>query len=215
MKTAFRIIVLAGVLALAACQKEDATKDYGFPKVYIPQATVTGIDNSYPVPQGPFYRNSVHTCSYDSASGKLEIILGVMRSGYFSNQQAYSVKLGVSAEETSRKLTELGAGAAQLPQAVCDIPDRISVEAGTSGNTCCLGVDLKALSAQRASFYAGGAYKLLVLGLEISDLQGPADYTLADKNTSVVLVLDLGSEHWDNAPADKPESKVRALFPFD
>ena len=216
MKALYRILFFALALALAACQPEDATKDYGFPKVYIPQATMTGIDNSYPVPAGPFYRNSVYTCSYDSQSGKLEIVLGVIRSGYLANQQAYSVSLGVSEAETTRKLTELGdAVAAKLPEAVCTIPSHISVEAGTSGNTCLVSVDLKALSAQRATFYSAGVYKKLVLGLEISNLQGPADYALAEKNTSVVLVLDLGSEHWDTVAEDKPEHQVRALFPFD
>ena len=52
---AYKLLLLIALTAgIAACSKEDATKDYGFAKVYIPQATVTGIDNSYPIPLGPF-----------------------------------------------------------------------------------------------------------------------------------------------------------------
>lgn len=218
MKTLCKILLIIAAVAFSACRKEDANKDYGFPKVYIPQATVTGIDNSYPIPQGPFYRNSVYTCSYDRQSGKLEIVLGVIRSGYFARQSAYSVSLGVSSAETTRKLEEYANAeipAAALSPSLCTIPDKISVPEGESGATCRIAVDLKALSQQRAAIFEGGRYKLLVLGLEISQLQGPADYVLADQYTSVVVVLDLGSEHWDSVPADKPESEVRSLFPFD
>lgn len=218
MKTLFKTLLFVAAVALAACRKEDANKDYGFPKVYIPQATVTGIDNTYPIPLGPFYRNSVYTCAYDRQSGKLEIVLGVIRSGYFAKQPAYSVSLGVSDTETSRKLEEYakaGTPAAALSTSLCTIPGSISVPEGESGATCKIGVDLRALSQQRASIYEDGTYKLLVLGLEISRIQGPAEYTLADQYTSVAVVLDLGSEHWDSVSADKPESEVRTLFPFD
>lgn len=217
MKHIYKLLLIAAV-ALVSCGKDDATMDYGFPKVYIPQATVTGLDNSYPIPLGPFYRNSVYSCAYDSSTGKLGIALGVIRSGYLSHQQAFSVDLGVSQEETSRKLAEYSDGgtpAAALPVSVCTIPDKISVEEGNSGGTCTVQVDLKALAGNRPSIYADGVYKLLVLGLQISNLSGPSEYSLADNYTSVVIVLNLGSEEWDNVASDKPESQVRKLFPFD
>ena len=125
MKTLHKILLISLSLALTACGKEDATKDYGFARVYIPQATVTGIDNSYPIPLGPFYRNSVYSCSYDDASGSLEIVLGVIRSGYFAHQQAYSVTLGVSEALTSAKVAALetaGTPVAALPAELCTIP---------------------------------------------------------------------------------------------
>ena len=217
MKNICKLLLIA-MVALTACGKDDATMDYGFPKVYIPQATVTGLDNSYPIPLGPLYRNSVYCCSYDKASGKLGIVLGVIRSGYLSRQQAFSVDLSVSQQETDRKLVEYADGgtpAAELPVSVCDIPGQISVEEGNNGGTCMVSVDLKALSGRRASIYQDGVYKLLVLGLEISNLKGPSEYTLADNYTSVVIVLDLGSAEWDSVDADKPESEVRKLFPLD
>lgn len=205
--------MLLAALLLSACQKEDANKDYGFAKVYIPQATVTGIDNSYPIPMGPFYQNSKYTCSYSQETGKLDIVVGVIRSGYFSVQQGYSVSLSVSAGLTNEKVTELGGVA--LPTAVCTVPGTITVPDGLSGATVNVSVDLKTLSAQRATFQDTEGYKKLVLGLEISNLSGPAEYSLADSNTSVAIVLDLGSEHWDTVPAGKPETEVRTLFPLN
>ncbi len=216
MKRIFGLLLTAALVAFASCDKNDATADYGFPKVYIPQATVTGLDNTYPIPLGPFYRNSTYSCSYEN--GILSIALGVIRSGYLAKQQAFSVDLGVSKADTDRKLAEYadaGTPAAALPQSVCTIPGKISVEEGTNGGTCKVLVDLKALAASRSSYYANGVYSLLVLGLQISNLTGPAEYTLADNYTSVVIVLDLGSSEWDDVAADKPESEVRKLFPFD
>ena len=106
MKNIVKILGLALVLLLPACQADDATKDYGFAKVYIPQATVTGLDNSYPIPLGAFYQNSVYTCRYDKPSGKLQIALGVIRSGYFAQQKAFTVDLSYSQGATQEKLAE-------------------------------------------------------------------------------------------------------------
>lgn len=219
MKALYKTFLLTlGLAFLTACGKEDAVKDYGFGRVYIPQATVTGIDNSYPIPLGPFYRNSVYCCSYNQDNGMLDIAVGVIRAGYFAHQEAYSVSLGATEALTAAKLKaleEAGTPAAALPVDVCSIPGSLSVPEGESGATCKVRVDLKALAARRASFYADGQYRKLVLGLEISGLNGPDSYSLADQNTSVVILLDLGSEHWDSVSADKPESQVRSLFPFD
>lgn len=218
MKTLSKIILLTlALIAAGACQKSDATKDYGFAKVYIPQAGVTGLDNSYPIPLGPFYQNRDYCCKYDPATGKLQIVVGVIRSGYFSQQQAYSVSLGLCKSETERKLAEYAAKeipAVELASDYCTIPATIEVKQGQSGETCYVGVDLKALSLQRTALMSDGRYKLLVLGLEISQLSGPAEYELAAKNTSVVVVLDLNSQHWDTVSSDKPESEVRNLFPL-
>lgn len=214
MKNIVKILGLALVLLLPACQADDATKDYGFAKVYIPQATVTGLDNSYPIPLGAFYQNSVYTCRYDKQSGRLQIALGVIRSGYFARQQAFTVDLSYSQEATQEKLAAYagkGTPAEALPESICTIPGKISVPEGESGGTCYVEVDMKALAARQASLYVNGVYKLLVLGLEISN---PTAYELADNYTSVVIVLDLGSEHWDNVAEDKPESEIRNLFPI-
>ena len=207
MKTIYKILPVLALFVFAACEENDATKDYGFAKVYIPQATVTGLDNSYPIPLGPLNQNSVYACKYDDASGILDIEVGVIRSGYFSVQKGYSVDLSVSAALTSDKLdayADAGTPAAELPSSVVTVPSKISVPDGQSGNSVYVSVDLKALSLQKGSLFVVDKYKLLVLGLEISN---PTEYELADNNTSVVIVLDLNSEHWG--------ADVRTLFPMN
>lgn len=208
MKTLYKILpVLALFFAFAACEENDATRDYGFAKLYIPQATVTGLDNSYPIPLGPFGQNSVYTCKYDNGTGILDIEVGVIRSGYYAEQKGYSVDLKVSDTETADKLatySEAGTPAAELPAAVVTVPSKITVPAGQSGEAVYVSVDLKALALQKTSLWVTDKYKLLVLGLEISN---PTEYELADNNTSVVIVLDLNSEYWD--------TEVRTLFPMN
>lgn len=197
---------------LAGCEPSDANKDYGFPKIYIPQATVTGMDNSYPVPNGPLDQNKTYVCNFKD--GRLNIALGVVRSGALATEKAFSVTLRVSDSETARKIAEYedkGTPVTELPAEVCTIPDRISVDEGENTGTCYLSVDLNLLSQQAASLLEGGAYRLLVLGLEIAD---PTEYELAETNTSVILVLDLNSTEWDAAAAKNlPEGEVRTLFP--
>ena len=210
MKTA-RNIFLAIVMAFAlgSCQQADSEKDLGFTKIYIPQATITGLDNTYPIPNGSLTQNSKYVCKYNEASGTLDINVGVVRSGYVKESKAFSVKLGVCASETQRKLAEYdekGIPASELPLSVCSIPQTISVEQGKNSNSCYVSVNMKALSKDRASIFVGDTYKILVLGLEISD---PTEYELADLNTNVVICIDLNSEEWDKA-----DSPVRVLFPF-
>ena len=198
---------MALVFAFASCDENDATRDYGFAYVYIPQATVTGLDNSYPIPLGPLDQYTSYACKFDSATGRLDIEVGVIRSGYFAQQKGYSVDLGVSASETADKLaaySEAGTPAAELPAAVVTVPSKITVPAGQSGEAVYVSVDLKALALQKASLWVTDKYKLLVLGLEISN---PTEYELAENNTRVVIVLDLNSEYWG--------TDVRTLFPLN
>ena len=131
----------------------------------------------------------------------------MIRSGYLAQQKGYSVDLGISSTQTADKLaaySEAGTPAAELPSAVVTVPSKITVPAGQSGEAVYVSVDLKALSLQKASLWVTDKYKLLVLGLEISN---PTEYELADNNTSVVIVLDLNSEYWG--------TEVRTLFPMN
>ncbi len=199
----------------AGCEPSDATKDYGFPKIYIPQATITGMDNSYPIPNGPIGQNSKYVCNYKD--GKLNIALGVVRAGYLAKEKAFTVDLGVSQSETEKKLAELdskGTPAAALATSLCTIPAKISVAEGENTGTCYVSIDLQELAKDKASITEttaeGDVYKQLVLGLEISN---PTEYELAESNTSVIIILDLNSENWDGL-ADVPEAEVRKLFPL-
>lgn len=198
-------------MTMVGCEPSDANKDYGFPLIYIPQATVTGLDNSYPIPNGPFGQNTKYTCYYED--GKLNIALGVVRAGKLAQEKAFTVDLGVSEDETSKKIEELmgkETPAAALPVSICTIPEKISVPEGENTGTCYISVDLQALSADKAAIMEGEVYKQLVLGLEISN---PTEYELAETNTSVIIILNLNDANWDGLSAETPESAVRKLFP--
>lgn len=204
-------ISIASIFA-CACQKSDANKDYGFPLIYIPQATVTGLDNSYPIPNGPIGQSSNYVCKYNEKTGTLDIALGVVRSGYISNAKGFTVKLRTSNELTDLKLDELlqkSSSAVALPLKYCTIPEIIEVAPGKNSGTCYVSIDMKGLSSE--SLYDGSEYKRLVLGLEIYE---PSAYELAQSNTSVVIIVDLNSTHWDNVAENLPESAIRDLFPI-
>lgn len=203
----------AMVSVLAGCEPSDANKDYGFPMIYIPQATVTGMDNTYPIPNGPLDQNKTYVCNFEN--GKLNIALGVVRAGALARQKAFSVDLKVCDSETARKIAEYDSKeipASELPTGIYTIPDKISVKEGDNTGTCYMTVDLQALAGQASSIITDGKYQLLVLGLEIAN---PTQYELAENNTSVVIVIDLNSAEWDDALAKNlPEGGVRTLFPI-
>lgn len=207
------LALAAMVSILAGCEPSDANKDYGFPMIYIPQATVTGMDNSYPIPNGPLDQNKTYVCNFKD--GKLNIALGVVRAGAIAKEKAFSVDLKVCDGETARKIAEYdskGVPAAELPISLCTIPGKINVKEGENTGTCYVTVDLKTLAGQASSILTDGKYQLLVLGLEIAN---PTEYELAESNTSVVIVLDLNSSEWDEALAKNlPEGGVRTLFPI-
>ena len=199
MKKIFiNILAVVAAFALSGCEKGDSQKDLGFPVIYIPQATVTGLDNTYPVPAGPL--DQYTTCNCKVEDGKLNVIIGVLRSGFIADRKAYSVSLGECPSETQVKLdgyAEAGIPAMALPAGTYSIPSKIEVPAGENGATCYVSIDLAALAAHKTQITADGGMKLLVLGLEISN---PTQYSLAEKNTSVVMVIDPASEHWGEKP---------------
>lgn len=197
-KILINILVVLAVSALTACTKGDLQKDLGFPVIYIPQATVTGLDNSYPVPAGPLSQYTSRNCMIQD--GKLSIIIGVMRAGFVSDKKGFSVNLGECQSDAERKLAEYeenGVPAMALPAGTYSIPSKIDVPAGQNESTAYVTVDLGALASCRDQIVTPDGSKLLVLGLEISN---PSEYALADANTSVVLVIDPASEYWEGQP---------------
>lgn len=192
------ILVVFAAFSLIGCEKGDSQKDLGFPVIYIPQATYTGLDNTYPVPAGPL--NQYTTCNCNVKDGKLNVIIGVLRSGFVAERKAYSVNLGECPSETQSKLdgyADAGTPAMALPVGTYSIPSKIDVPAGENGATCYISIDLAALAAHKNEIAQGEGFKLLVLGLEISN---PTQYSLAEKNTSVVMVIDPASEYWGETP---------------
>lgn len=208
------IIMLALAMPFVSCEKSDNEVDLGFPVIYIPQATYSGLDNSYNIPRGDMNQLTNYACKYDKATGNLDINVGVVRAGYLKEQKAFSVDLKVCASETDKKLAEFAEkqeAAMAIPESVCNIPAKINVEAGKNGASTYVSVNLKQLAAMPA-IADGEGYKKLVLGLEIAN---PTEYKLADKNTSVVIILDLNDGAWDTVASTNDLSAVRVLFPLN
>lgn len=208
-KLLFAFTLLA--IMLISCEKSDTEKDYGFPVIYIPQATISGLDNSYPVPNGPFGENSTYNCFYKD--GVLNVVLGVVRAGYIADAKEFSVNVGISQEETDLKISELeesGMSALQIPSGSYQLPANLIVNAGENTGTFYLAVNMRELANSSESLRDGDRWKKLVLAVEISN---PSNYELSDSNTRVVVIIDLNSEHWDNVDEDASESDVRTLFP--
>ena len=197
-KILFNILAAVAAFAFISCEKGDSQKDLGFPVIYIPQATVTGLDNSYPVPAGPL--DQLTTCNCKIEDGKLNVIVGVLRAGFIADKKAFSVNLGECPSEAERKLAELtenGTPAMALPAGTYTIPSKIDVPSGENGATCYVSIDIASLASHKAEIAEGEGFKLLVLGLEISN---PTAYSLAETNTSVVMVIDPASEYWGENP---------------
>lgn len=197
-KILFNLLTVLSAFALISCEKGDSEKDLGFPVIYIPQATVTGLDNTYPVPAGPL--DQFTTCNCKIEDGKLNVIVGVLRAGFIADKKAYSVNLGECPSETERKLAEYaesGTPAMALPAGTFSVPSKIDVPSGENGATCYVSIDLASLASHKAEIAQGEVSKLLVLGLEISN---PTNYSLAETNTSVVMVIDPASEYWGEKP---------------
>lgn len=204
-----RILLFAFTLLatmLAGCEKGDSEKDYGFAKIYMPQATITGLDNSYPVPNNgtnPIGTSTKYNCFY--ADGILNINLGVVRAGSIADAKAFSVNVEISQDETDARITKLGtAVAAQLPSEVYQLPASVNVEAGKNTGSFYLSVNLRQLALSSASLKGNHVWKKLVLGVKITN---PTNYELSDKNTSVVTIIDLNSNSWDTV------DDIRTLFP--
>ena len=102
-----KLILLIAFLctcAFAACEG-DGDADYGFGKVYMPQAVSTGgLNNSYAVPSG----GGDYTYNFRVENGTVRIILGVIRSGKLSDKKGYTVDVYTSAEDTAAAVSAFG-----------------------------------------------------------------------------------------------------------
>jgi hypothetical protein len=209
-KWLFAITLLVAIV-FTGCEKGDSDSDIGIPVIYIPQATITGLDNSYPVPNGPLGQNTSYNCFYKD--GVLNIALGVVRAGYISNAKGFSVTLATSDEETTQKVAQLvadGEPATAIPSGIYQLPAKVEVAAGNNTGTCYIPVNLRELANSKATLEENNKWKKLVLGVKITN---PTYYELSETNTSVVVIIDLNSAEWDNVDASAAESEVRTLFP--
>lgn len=172
------IWLFAAVCALtfSACEG-DGDADYGFGKIYMPQAVSTGgLDNTYAVPAG----GGEYTRNFSVADGKVNIALGVARSGKLSDAKGFSVEVYVSDEKTAAAAAQ-AEGMAMTPD-MYTLPASVEVEAGKSGATFSLVIPVATLTQ---SEYSG---QRLVLSV---GLRNPTAYELAETGTETVVIVDV------------------------
>src|SRR5687768_11997236 len=92
--------VIAGI-AISSCEKATSDKDFGFSKIFMPQAIFKsgGTTNNYPVPSGS--DSSTYNYLVDTKDKKLNIILGASLSG--PGNGAFTVDVQVD-NDTIQKL---------------------------------------------------------------------------------------------------------------
>ncbi len=167
----------AGFLVLIGVEEGDGDADYGFGKVYMPQAVSTGgLNNSYAVPSG----GGDYTYNFRVENGTVRIILGVIRSGKLSDKKGYTVDVYTSAEDTAAAVSAFGGEA--MPEGLYSLPSTVVVPDGKTGGTFYLDIPVLAISR---SEYAG---KKLVLSVGI---RNPSAYELSDAATKTAVIVNV------------------------
>lgn len=171
--------MLLFAIGFVGCDGGDGDLDYGFAYLYMPQATSGGgLDNNYYVPSG----GGDYTANYRIKDQKLEIILGVLRSGQLAND-AYSVDI-ISRADTTHQIVTSGTipNAVALSETQFSLPSAVSVPSSKSGETFYMSVPVETL--KRTEF----AGKKLVATVAITN---PTKYQLNTKKTSTVVIVDV------------------------
>ncbi|ADF53796.1 conserved hypothetical protein [Zunongwangia profunda SM-A87] len=178
VKTLFFFLI--GLL-LASCEGNDADEDYGYAYLYMPQATTSGgLNADYQVPSGG--GENTYNFNYDAASQRLDIVLGVIRSGKVP-AKAYSVDI-ISRTDTTAYISEQGLieNGIVLPEGLYELPETVSVEAGESSAAFYLSIDAQALKEEA---YAG---KKAIVTVGLSN---PKGYEILEEYASTVVIIDV------------------------
>lgn len=173
----YAIAALAVTFGFLGCEESDGDKEYGFGKVYMPQAT---RGDYYSVPSG----GGEYTYNFNVENGKLNVFLGVLRAGKIANA-AYSVTVGID-QTAAQTFISKGtvANAMLMPSSIYTIPTSVSVPADKSGETFYLSIDVATL--QQAAY----DNKQLVLCVNISN---PTKFEIADDNTNTMVVINVNA----------------------
>lgn len=178
----YPILFIAAMFSLISCEKDANEIEYGFPVIYMPQASIFsgGLNNDYPVP-GP---NSISpNYVVDSVNHNVEITLGVYRAG-LQVLEAFSVEVFVNADTlTSIFADSLYANSALLPADLYTFPSTVSVEAGSREAVFKLTLD----QAKLNSDYAALKGKKLVVAIGIKN---PTKYELNPSLSTTIVLID-------------------------
>ncbi len=118
-------------MAISSCEKAASEKDYGFSKIFMPQAMFKsgGTSNNYPVPSGT--DSSSYNYEIDTKEKKLNIILGAAVSGV--NSDGFTVDIKVDNDTVQRLLTTNVLDPAiykLMPASMYSLPSNLEVAKG-------------------------------------------------------------------------------------
>ena len=183
MKTRLITYLVLSILLVTSCEKGDGEEDYGLPLIYISQATTSGgLNNDYYVPSGG--GSYTHNFKIDSINNKLEVILGVTRSGKVPNK-AYEVEV-YTRPDTTQTIINSGviANAQLLPEKLYQIPANVMVDDASYSEAFSLILDAIKLMDD---IYTDKKLMLTV------GLRNPTIYPLSEEYSNVVVIIDVNA----------------------
>ncbi len=180
----YSVALMMMILLFAACQKEDAQKDYGASLIYMPQSinVSQGLTANYMVPTSS---NGLSTegMNYvpDESGRRTNIILGVALSGKAAG--SYSVDIIVDTDTVQQMITSgiLGADYLAMPSSVYTLPGKIDIGESGSG-TFYLSVDNSVITNPA---YRG---KRLVLAVRLIN---PSRYELNEERATTIIIFNI------------------------
>jgi hypothetical protein len=172
---------------LSGCEKEASSLDYGTPLIYMPQSMQSGTDIIYNVPSG--LDSATYNYVIDTPESKLNIVLGILRSGKTANN-GFSVAILTNPDTVTAAIAngslvgspDPGDSIVLLPSAAYSLPPTVAVPSGSNQVTFYLSVDITQLKA-----YAGKKVALAVY------LDKPSTYELSPTNAETIVVIDINA----------------------
>ena len=174
---------------LISCKKADSEKDWGFSKIYMPQAISKsgGININYPVPSG--IDSSTYNYRINLADRKVNIILGAYLSG--PARGAYSVGIQVNNDTIQQLLDNNTFDKATyklMPSTMYTLPPDLDVPEGQKAGTFNLSLDIDQL---KSSTYAG---KFLLLAVQLTNSsKGGTIYELNRELSTAFVIVDVNA----------------------
>ena len=176
-------MILAALVFFFGCTKDDASMDYGFTKIYMPQSVIRsgGTNNQYPVPTGT--DSSTYNYTIDKVKGKLNITMGASLSG--PGVDAYSVDIKVNSDTIQKLLNAKLLDPATnviMPSSMFTIPSSLEVAQGKRSGFFTLSIDYALLKTV--------AYrnKFLLVSIGFSNAK---TYELNAPLSSAIVVVDV------------------------
>lgn len=176
--------VLTGTI-VSSCEKAASEKDYGFSKIFMPQAIFKsgGTSINYPVPSGT--DSSTYNYQVDTKEKKLNVILGATLSGV--NSEGFTVDIKVD-NDTIQQLFATNvldpALYKLLPASMYSLPTTLTVAKGELSGTFNLSVDIPQLKLDQ---YIG---KFLVLAVKLAN---PSKYELNGAQSTTIVIIDVNA----------------------